>query len=208
MAQLNQFRVRRFALSIPALPRTLDGTTIAHVSDMHVGILSGVQALYAEDQAKSARRQADAAELANTGEELTALNMAEPKFEWMPPTGSRDGIDISFKNVGGLVQLIHAEVKSGTIDTPLQIPGGKISSGQTIRLHFKPPVEDQSQFRVEQRAFREANRGAAERRNLTFPRLHPADGDPRFDMEHCGHSVCYSLLASATDGPVRPADEM
>jgi hypothetical protein len=106
-------------------------------------IISGVQALYAEDQAKSARRQADAAELANTREELTSLNMAEPKFEWMPPTGSRGGIDISFKNVGGLVQLTHAEVNSGNVDTPLQIPGGKISSGQTIRLHFKPPVEDQ-----------------------------------------------------------------
>jgi len=115
MAQLNQFRVRRFALSIPALPRTLDGTTIAHVSDMHVGILSGVQALYAEDQAKSARRQADAAELANTREELTALNMAEPKFEWMPPTGSRDGIDISSGWSRGLSAKQIRERRSGAI---------------------------------------------------------------------------------------------
>jgi uncharacterized protein len=37
LAQLNRFRVRRFTLSIPTLPRALDGTTIAHVSDMHVG---------------------------------------------------------------------------------------------------------------------------------------------------------------------------
>ena len=37
LAQLNHFRVRRFTLSIPALPQALDGTTIAHVSDMHVG---------------------------------------------------------------------------------------------------------------------------------------------------------------------------
>jgi len=37
LAQLNHFRVRRFTLSIPALPRALDGITIAHVSDMHVG---------------------------------------------------------------------------------------------------------------------------------------------------------------------------
>ena len=51
--------------------------------------------------------------------------------------------DISFKNVGGLVELTHAEVKSGNVDTPLQIPRGKISSGETTRLHFKPPVEDQ-----------------------------------------------------------------
>ena len=40
LAQLNHFRVRRFTLSIPALPRALDGITIAHVSDMHVGRLT------------------------------------------------------------------------------------------------------------------------------------------------------------------------
>jgi predicted MPP superfamily phosphohydrolase len=40
LAQLNRFRVRRFTLSIPALPPALDGITIAHVSDMHVGRLT------------------------------------------------------------------------------------------------------------------------------------------------------------------------
>ncbi len=38
--QLNQFRVRRFTLAIPTLPRALDGLTIAHVSDVHVGRLT------------------------------------------------------------------------------------------------------------------------------------------------------------------------
>jgi len=37
MAQLNNIRVRRFALPIAALPKELDGITIAQVSDMHVG---------------------------------------------------------------------------------------------------------------------------------------------------------------------------
>ncbi len=37
LEQLNSFRVRRFTLSIPTLPRVLDGITIAHVSDIHVG---------------------------------------------------------------------------------------------------------------------------------------------------------------------------
>jgi predicted MPP superfamily phosphohydrolase len=37
MGQLNSFRVRRFAVPIPRLPRELDGATIAQVSDMHVG---------------------------------------------------------------------------------------------------------------------------------------------------------------------------
>ena len=37
MRQLNNFRVRRFVIPIAGLPRALDGTTIAQVSDMHVG---------------------------------------------------------------------------------------------------------------------------------------------------------------------------
>jgi predicted MPP superfamily phosphohydrolase len=37
MAQLNNVRIRRFVLPIPELPKELDGTTIAQVSDMHVG---------------------------------------------------------------------------------------------------------------------------------------------------------------------------
>lgn len=35
--QLNRFRLRRFTLSIPSLPRALDGLTIAHITDVHVG---------------------------------------------------------------------------------------------------------------------------------------------------------------------------
>lgn len=37
LRQLNHFRVRRFVVSLRDLPRELDGTTIAHISDMHVG---------------------------------------------------------------------------------------------------------------------------------------------------------------------------
>jgi predicted MPP superfamily phosphohydrolase len=37
LAQLNHFRVRRFVMAMPELPPALDGLTIAHVSDMHVG---------------------------------------------------------------------------------------------------------------------------------------------------------------------------
>jgi uncharacterized protein len=37
MAQLNDVRVRRFALPIAELPKELDGMTIAQVSDIHVG---------------------------------------------------------------------------------------------------------------------------------------------------------------------------
>lgn len=36
-SQLERFRLRRFTLSIPSLPKPLDGLTIAHVSDIHVG---------------------------------------------------------------------------------------------------------------------------------------------------------------------------
>jgi len=37
LAQLKSLRVRRFTLSVPTLPRQLNGMTIAHVSDIHVG---------------------------------------------------------------------------------------------------------------------------------------------------------------------------
>ncbi len=39
-AQLRHFRVRRFVLPMAGLPRDLDGMTIAHVSDMHLGELT------------------------------------------------------------------------------------------------------------------------------------------------------------------------
>jgi uncharacterized protein len=45
LAQLNHFRVRRFSLSVPALPGELDGITIAHVSDIHVGRLTSGRVL-------------------------------------------------------------------------------------------------------------------------------------------------------------------
>jgi len=37
LVQSGHFRVRRFALQIPELPPALDGMTIAHLSDIHVG---------------------------------------------------------------------------------------------------------------------------------------------------------------------------
>jgi predicted MPP superfamily phosphohydrolase len=45
LAQLSRFRVRRFTLSIPALPPALDGLTLAHVSDIHVGTLTSGRVL-------------------------------------------------------------------------------------------------------------------------------------------------------------------
>jgi uncharacterized protein len=37
LRQLNHFRLRRFTLALPSLPKPLDGLTIAQVSDVHVG---------------------------------------------------------------------------------------------------------------------------------------------------------------------------
>jgi len=36
-AQLAEFRVRRFTLAMTALPRVLDGLTLAHLTDVHIG---------------------------------------------------------------------------------------------------------------------------------------------------------------------------
>ncbi len=40
LAQLRNLRVRRFTLSVPSLPRALDGVTIAHLTDAHLGMLT------------------------------------------------------------------------------------------------------------------------------------------------------------------------
>jgi uncharacterized protein len=45
LAQLSNLRVRRFTLALPTLPQALDGITIAHLSDIHVGLLSSSQGL-------------------------------------------------------------------------------------------------------------------------------------------------------------------
>ncbi len=37
VGQLSRFRVRKFTLSFPSLPKQLDGITIAHITDVHVG---------------------------------------------------------------------------------------------------------------------------------------------------------------------------
>jgi uncharacterized protein len=55
-AQLNHFRVRRFTLAIPALPRALDGITLAHVSDTHVGGLTTRRVLREAADATNALR--------------------------------------------------------------------------------------------------------------------------------------------------------
>lgn len=45
MEQLNHFRLRRMTVSIPSLPPALDGLTIAHVTDVHVGAWTNGQIL-------------------------------------------------------------------------------------------------------------------------------------------------------------------
>jgi predicted MPP superfamily phosphohydrolase len=40
LARLDRLRVRRFTLAIPALPRALDGITLVHLTDLHLGRLS------------------------------------------------------------------------------------------------------------------------------------------------------------------------
>jgi uncharacterized protein len=52
--QLNRFRVRRMTLEIPNLPPALQGFTIAHLSDLHIGKLTRGKVL--EDMAAETNR--------------------------------------------------------------------------------------------------------------------------------------------------------
>jgi uncharacterized protein len=45
MEQLNHFRLRRMTVSLPSLPRALDGLTIVHITDVHVGAWTRGQVL-------------------------------------------------------------------------------------------------------------------------------------------------------------------
>ena len=40
LARLDNLRVRRFTLAVPALPRALDGITLVHLTDLHLGRLT------------------------------------------------------------------------------------------------------------------------------------------------------------------------
>ena len=92
MAQLSQLRVRRFTLSIPALPRVLDGITIAHVSDIHVGRVTSGRVLREMVNTTNARR-ADLVlltgdlitrELADLPEAIALVKAMEGRYgQWM-----------------------------------------------------------------------------------------------------------------------------
>jgi predicted MPP superfamily phosphohydrolase len=45
LSELSKFRIRRFTVSIPGLPSALEGLTIAHLSDTHVGHFTPARAL-------------------------------------------------------------------------------------------------------------------------------------------------------------------
>ena len=54
LAQLSHFRVRRYELPLAGLPRALDGMTIAHVSDIHVGKFTSGRILHQIAEATNA----------------------------------------------------------------------------------------------------------------------------------------------------------
>ncbi len=54
LPQLHNFRIRRFTLPIPNLPPSLDGLTIAHVADVHVGSFTHGKTLHAIADATNA----------------------------------------------------------------------------------------------------------------------------------------------------------
>lgn len=56
MAQVRSFRVRELDIPIPGLARSLDGMTVAHVSDIHVGRFTGGAVLKRISEATSALR--------------------------------------------------------------------------------------------------------------------------------------------------------
>lgn len=112
---------------------------VAILLSVYAAIVSFTQAFFAKDQAESAQRQARAAEETNQREADAARESEEPYFEWRPPTGNADKLEIVFKNTGGPLLMQHAEVAIAGVDIPLLLPKGKIPSGGQVRFDFTPP---------------------------------------------------------------------
>lgn len=101
MAQLNQFRIRRFELALEGLPRQLDGTTIAQVSDIHIGRFTSGKVLGRIAQATNELRAdlvlltgdlIDAA-LADLSEGINLVRKLEPRFGLCMIEGNHDLIE-------------------------------------------------------------------------------------------------------------------
>ena len=136
LAQLNQLRVRRFTLSIPALPRVLDGITIAHVSDIHVGGLTSGRMLREMVSATNALR-ADLVlftgdlinyELADLSEGIALLKAMEGRYGLWMIEGNHDLFDSGWEferrvKAAGLPLLLDESAVANVRGYPVQFFG-------------------------------------------------------------------------------------
>jgi len=88
--QLNRFRVRRLKLTIPHLPETLKGFTIAHLSDFHIGKLTRGKVL---DEIVATTNRLDVDLILVTGDSINmALEDLPKAFELFRAMKSRHGL--------------------------------------------------------------------------------------------------------------------
>jgi len=142
LAQLNSLRVRRFALSIPALPRALDGMTIAHVSDIHVGTLTCGRVLR-EMVNKTNALRADLVlltgdlinrELADLSEGIALVKAMEGRYgQWMIEGNHdllEDGAEFERRvRAAGLPVLLNESAVANVRGYPVQFFGLRWVSG-------------------------------------------------------------------------------
>ena len=153
LAQLNDFRVRRFTLSLPTLPRALDGITIAHVSDMHVGRFTCGRVLREMVNTANALR-ADLVlltgdlihyELADLSEAIALVKAMEGRYgQWMIE-GNHDLFDDGAEferrvKAAGVPLLLDESAVANVRGYPVQFFGlrwmGRAKGGDQERDHF------------------------------------------------------------------------
>jgi len=143
LPQLDSFRVRKFTLGIAGLPRALDGMTIAHVSDIHVGPWTCGRVLRAMVAATNQLR-ADAVvvtgdlinfELADLSEAIGLVKAMEGRYGLWMIEGNHDLFESQMEferrvKAAGLPLLLDESVVAMIRGYPVQLLGLRWMDGR------------------------------------------------------------------------------
>jgi len=146
LAQLSSFRVRRLTLSMPTLPRALDGMTIAHVTDVHVGRMTSGRVLRDMVSATNALR-ADLVlltgdlidyKLADLSEGLALVKAMEARYGLWMIEGNHDLLENGAEferrvRASGVPFLLNESAVANVRGWPVQLFGLRWVGGYSAR---------------------------------------------------------------------------
>jgi uncharacterized protein len=145
LPQLNHFRVRRLEIPLPGLPPALDGLTLAHISDTHVGVFTAGPTL-SEIVRVTNKLRADLVlmtgdlindDLADLPEAIAMVKSLDSKYGVFLCEGNHDLIpgptEFSRKcKAAGLDLLVNEQRSLDIRGLPLQVLGLRWGSGDPL----------------------------------------------------------------------------